>query len=401
VVAQVAMTLVLLVGAGLLGRSFLHLLDVRPGFRTTRAVVLDVSLPDADDDAALRQRTRFYDDLVARLRALPGVSEVGAVDALPLSGQSPGNGTFLIMSRPDEQLSMDDLPRLMKDSSRTGSAEFRLASGGYFRAMGVPLLRGRLFDDRDAPDAPHVALISASLAKARWPTEDPIGKVIQFGNMDGDLRPFTIVGVVGDVREASLATPPAPTFYAFYRQRPRRAGALNIVIQGPGRPDAIIAAARRAVHELRPDVPPRLRTIEAVVSGSVADRRFVLVLIGVFGGAALLLATLGVYSVIAYLTTQRRQEIGIRVALGARAEDVLRLVLEQGAALALVGIAVGTAVALALTRVISGMLYGVSATDPLSFAAVIVVLVAVALLASLVPARRAARVEPMSILRGG
>jgi putative ABC transport system permease protein len=396
-----AMTLVLLVGAGLLGRSFVRLLDVNPGYRTTRAVVLDLSLPRADDDAAMRETARFYDDLVARLGALPGVSEVGAVDAFPLAGRSPGNGTFLIMSRPDEPLDMGDLPRLMRDSSRTGSAEFRLASGGYFRAMGIPLVRGRLFDDRDAPDAPHVALISASLARSRWPAEAPIGKVIQFGNMDGDLRPFTIVGVVGDVREASLAATPAPTFYAVYRQRPRRASALDIVIQGPGRPQALITAARRVVHDLRPDVPPRFRTVEAVVSSSVADRRFVLVLLGVFGGAALLLATLGVYSVIAYLAAQRRQEIGIRVALGAQRGDVLRLVIRQGAALALAGIAVGALAALGLTRLLSGLLFGVSATDPLSFIAVIAVLVAVALLASYLPARRAACVEPMSILRGG
>src|SRR5262249_50921546 len=162
----------------------------------------------------------------------------------------------------------------------------------------VPLVRGRLFDDRDAPDAPHVAVISASLAKVKWPNEDPIGKVIQFGNMDGNLTPFTIVGIVGDVRERGLAYQPQPTFYAFYRQPPVRAGSMNIVMHVNRDPAAVIAAAGRAVHDLRPDIPPRLRTVESVVSGSIADRRFLLLLVGVFGSAALLLAALGVYGVI-------------------------------------------------------------------------------------------------------
>ncbi|HVE78593.1 MAG TPA: ADOP family duplicated permease, partial [Gemmatimonadaceae bacterium] len=226
VVSQIALTLVLLVGVGLLGRSFLRLLDVRPGYRTERAVVLDLSLPSpsgSDAAAEAARLGRFYDDLVGRLRAIPGVAEVGGVDAFPLTGRNPGNGTFLVMSSPDESVRMEDLTPLFRDSSRTGQADFRVASGGYFRAMGIPLVRGRLFDDRDAPDAPHAALISQTLARTRWPNEDPVGKVIQFGNMDGDLTPFTIVGIVGDVREASLAAEPRPVFYANVRQRARRA----------------------------------------------------------------------------------------------------------------------------------------------------------------------------------
>jgi predicted lysophospholipase L1 biosynthesis ABC-type transport system permease subunit len=244
-------------------------------------------------------------------------------------------------------------------------------------------------------------VISESLAKKRWPNEDPIGKVIQFGNMDGDLHPFTIVGVVGDVREAGLASEPLPTFYADYRQRPWVANGFNLVMQGNVENASVIAAARRAVSELRPDVPPRFRTIETVVSTSVADRRFTLLLIGVFGASALLLATLGVYGVISYLVTQRRQEIGVRIALGAQSADVMKLVLRQGALLAGIGIVVGGAAALALTRLIRGMLFGVSTTDPLAFFAVILSMLVVALLASFVPARRAAGIAPMSILRGG
>ena len=402
VVAQMALTLVLLVGAGLLGRSFMRLLNVDPGYRTERAVVVDLSLPWPDTPEQQRGIVRFYDELLGRLKVVPGVSEVGGTNAFPLAGASAGDGTFLIMKAPNEQLTMEQLGQLFNDKERTGNAEFRIASGGYFRAMSIPLVRGRLFDDRDAPAAPlHAAVINQALWKARWPNEDPIGKTIQFGNMDGDLTPFTIVGIVGDVREESLADPPRPTFYAFYRQRPRQASAVYVVMSGTAEPSAMMASARAVLRELRPDLPPRFRTIETVVAQSVADRRFVLLLVGVFGGAALLLATLGVYSVISYLVTQRKQEIGIRVALGAQTQDVLRLVLRQGALLALVGIAVGAVAAAALTRFVSGMLFGISPSDPVAFLGVILVLAAVALLASFFPARRASRVEPTSILRGG
>lgn len=402
VVAQVAATIVLLVGAGLLGRSFIELLEVNPGFRTQGSLVLDVSLPSGDHSDAWAARTvSFYDQLIGRLRGIPGVREVGGVTVLPLGDDDGGNGTFLVMSGADEPFDMNAFEQLMRDPSRTGEADYRVTSAGYFRAMGIPLVRGRLFDERDTRESQHVAVISESLAKTRWPNEDPIGKVIQFGNMDGDVHPFTIVGVVGDVREQGLASKPQPAFYVDYRQRPWVAYNFNIVMQGNVQNASVIAAARRAVSQLRPDVPPRFRTIEMVVSTSVADRRFTLLLIGVFGASALLLATLGVYGVISYLVTQRRQEIGVRIALGAQSSDVMKLVLSQGALLAGTGIVVGGLAALALTRLIRGMLFGVSATDPLAFAAVILCMLAVALLASLVPARRAAGIAPMSILRGG
>jgi putative ABC transport system permease protein len=399
VVAQMALTVVLLVGAGLLGRSFLRVLRVDPGYRTERMVVLDLSVPFPGDSFAARRVASLYDDLLGRLSALPGVTRVGGVNAFPLTGGQTSNGTFLVMSRVDEQIDFSRIEQIMKDPARTGEAEYRVASADYFRAMNIPLVRGRLFDDRDAPGAPHVALVSASLAQRKWPNEDAIGKIIQFGNMDGDLHPFTVIGVVGDVREASLAASPRPTLYAFYRQRPRAASSFNFVMQAQGDVAPLISAARRAVHDLRPDVPPRFRTIETVVAASIADRRFILVLIGVFGAAALVLASLGVYGVISYLVAQRQQELGIRVALGAQRIDVLRLVVGRGAALALIGIALGAAAAFALTRVLSNLLYGISATDPISFTAVIVLLVIVAMLASWMPARRAARIDPMRVLR--
>jgi predicted permease len=399
VVAQMAAALVLLVGAGLLGRSFIKLLSVDPGFRTDSALVLDLSLPYPTDEAAQRRTIQFYDDLIARLHGIPGVREVGAVNAIPLGDDGTANGTFIIMTSPTDSMDMATMSELFKNRSRTGNAEYRLASTGYFHAMKIPLLRGRLFDAGDGPDAPPVAVISQSLAEHRWPNENPIGKVIEFGNMDGDLRPFTIVGIVGDVRETSLAAPPLATFYGSYRQRPGR-GALNIVVQGAVETPTVIAAVRRIAREMRPDVPPRLRTVETVVSASVANRRFTLLLIGVFGVSALLLATLGVYGVISYLVTQRRQEIGVRIALGAQTSDVLRLVLREGAALGITGVAIGGIAAMALTRFLSGLLFGVSPTDPVAFGTVAVGLVAVALLASFIPARRAARIDPMSTLRG-
>ena len=401
VVAQMALTLVLLVGAGLLVRSFLRLTQIDPGYRTDRALVLDISAATGDDAAGMQQRVRLYDDVATRLAALPGVMTVGGINAFPLTGGNRSNGTFLVMSRIDEQLDMAQLPRLVQDPARSGDAEYRVAGPGYFKAMNIPVVSGRGFEDRDSPDASPVAVISASLAKAKWPNENPIGKIIQYGNMDGDLRPFTIVGVVGDVREASLADPPRPTFYANYRQRPRGAGAFNFVIQGDAPPEAIIPAARRIVSELRPDVPPRFRTIQTVVSQSVADRRFVLLLVGVFGAAAMVLATLGVYSVIAYVVAQRRQEIGVRVALGAQSSDVLQMVLRQGFMLAVAGVAIGTIVALFVGRLLSRFLFGVAPNDPVAFGGVILVLTLVALLASLVPALRATRVDPMTALRNG
>ena len=399
VVAQMALTVVLLVGAGLLGRSFVRVLRVDPGYRTDRIVVMDVSLPFAADSAAERREVALYDDVLSRVSVIPGVTRTGGANVFPLAGGSVSDGTYIIMHRIDEPLDFSRFQELFKDPSRSGHAEYRIASAGYFQALNIPLVRGRLFDDRDGPTAPHVALVSASLAKQKWPNEEAVGKIIQFGNMDGDLHPFTVIGVVGDVRESNLAEAPRPTLYAFYRQRPRKADTFNFVMQTSSDPAPIIAAARRTIRELRPDVPPRFRTVETVVSTSVADRRFILVLVGVFGLAALVLASLGVYGVISYLVAQRQRELGIRVALGAQRADVLRLVLGHGATLALVGVAIGGAAAFALTRVLANLLYGVSATDPASFGAVIALLAGVAVFASWMPARRAARVDPMSVLR--
>ena len=394
VVAQVAMAVVLLVGAGLFARSMASLLSVDPGFSPERKVVIDLSAGGSDTN-----RLRLYDQLLARFREIPGVTVAGGVNALPLSGGGAGNGTFIIMNSVNEQPDMSDLRGLMQNKERTGSAEFRVAGPGYFEAMGIPVKAGRVFEERDAMGTAHVGVISASLAKTRWPTEDPIGKVIQFGNMDGNLTPITVVGIVGDVHERSLESDPRPTFYVSYRQRPTSAYRFNFVLSTPGDPTSIVRSAERAVREVTPDIPPRVRTIEAIVSTSVAGRKFVLSLAGVFGAAALVLAALGIYSVISYLVAQRSREIGIRVALGAQSQDVVRMVLGEGIWLASAGIVAGAVISYWATDAIEKMLFNVSATDPLAFAGVMALLALVAVLASWVPARRASRTEAMEVLR--
>src|SRR6185312_5644946 len=229
--------------------------------------------------------------------------------------------------------------------------------------------------------------------------EDPIGKVIEFGNMDGDLTPITIVGVVGDVREESLAANPSLAVYVDYRQRPRYASMFNIVMTTPT-PAPVVNQMRRALKRLRPDLPVRMSTVEDLISTSLAQQRFMLLPVGVFGAIALLLASLGVYSVISYLVTLRTHELSIRVALGAAGSDILRLVLGQGVSLALAGTAIGVLGALGLTRLLKSALYDISPTDPGAFVAVAALLAVVALSASYLPARRAARTPPMNALRG-
>ena len=397
VLSQVAATVALLIGAGLLGRSLFRLLSIDPGFRVGSVVAMDVSFADDGEGAAVSaRRVRFHDETVARLRALPGVREVGVVNVVPLGGEG-ADGTFLITDR--EMRSFDDFDALMRDPALTGEAEFRVATDGFFRALGIRLVRGRLFGEEDGPETPHVALISESLARTRWPSEDPLGKRIQFGNMDGDLRLFTIVGIVGDVREAGLDREPRPTFYAYYRQRPAAAVTLTFLIHSDAAPAAVVSGARGIVHALDPELPPRFRTIEEIKAASLADRRFTLWLLGTFGVAALLLAALGIYSVTAYSVARRTREVGIRMALGAQPREVLGLVLAEGTRPVAAGAVVGILSALALTRLMRSLLFGVAPGDPQTVAAVALLLGVIALGACLVPALRATRVDPVIALR--
>ncbi|HET9533435.1 MAG TPA: ABC transporter permease [Blastocatellia bacterium] len=378
VVTQVALTMVLLVGAGLLIKSFVKVLEIDPGFRTESAVAMEISL----NDESAERRASFYQQLLERLAALPGVTAVGGVNGLPMAGGG-ANGQFLINNNPELK----------------GYGEFRVASPGYFNAMGMRLVRGRLFDQSDGPETQQVALISESLARQYFSEEDPLGKAIQYGNMDGDMRLLRVVGVVSDVREFGLEANARPTVYVHYLQRPRQAWGFAIVARTQGDVKTLIPAMRSAVEALSQDVPTNIRTLDQIFSSTLNNRRFSLVIFASFAAVALLLAALGIYGVTSYAVTQRTTEIGIRIALGAQVGDVLRLVIGDGMKSVLLGIVIGLGAALALTRLIAHLLFEVSATDPLTFAFVASLLIVVAFLACYLPARRATKVDPVVTLR--
>jgi predicted permease len=292
-----------------------------------------------------------------------------------------------------------DLDKLFRTATRKGEADYCPASEGYFRVLGIPLLRGRLFEDRDTMDAPHVALISESLAREKWPNTDPLGERIEFGNIEGDPRLLTVVGVVGDVHSESLEVPPRPTIYVNYRQRPQHTDRFTVLLRTSSEPSSLFTPAREIVRALDPNVPPSFHTLGEVFSASLKTRRFNLLLVAVFAGAALLLAVAGIYGVMAYSVERRSAEIGVRMALGASPQDVLRMILGQGITTILAGLACGTLGAYALTRTMESLLFGLSATDPLTFLCVALLLASVTLAACYIPARRATQVDPLVALR--
>jgi predicted permease len=398
VAAQMAITLVLVVGAGLLGRSLMKVLEVNPGFRVDKIVTMDVALPWVEDPKAKAGQGIFFSNLIGRLKQIPGVRKVGATSGLPMNeeGGLP-DGMFLLMTQNEMPKTMDGFDGLGKQKERLGSADFGVATDGYFQVLGIPLIRGRLFDERDGANSPHVAVISESLARDRWPNQDPIGHTIEFGNMDGDLRLLTIVGIVGDIHEYGLDRPPRPTVYVNLFQRPRAAITLTMLSDADTR--LVTSAARGILQDLNPEIPARFRTFSQVYSASLGSRRFNVILIGFFGIVALLLATAGVFGVMAYSVSRRTREIGVRVALGAASGDVLRMILGQGLCTIFIGVAIGIAGSLALTRTVESLLFGVTATDPLTFGGVTLLLVGAALLACFIPARRATQVDPMVALR--
>jgi putative ABC transport system permease protein len=405
VVGQIAITLVLVVGAGLLGRSLLKVLEVNPGFRMDKIITMDVSLPGIDwtDSKAKAGQAIFYRNLLDRLKQIPGVRKVGATSGLPMEGGLP-DGMFVLMTQnelPKIPNNLESLSRLFDDlfrhKERTGMADFCVATEDYFQALGISLLRGRIFDEHDGPDSPNVAVISESLARERWPGQDPIGHTIEFGNMDGDLRLLTIVGIVGDVHNYGLDAPPRPTVYVDLFQRPR--SPMTITMLSNADMQLVTSAARGILHDLNPDIPARFQTFSQVYSAALGSRRFNLILVSFFGIVALLLATAGVFGVIAYSVSRRTREIGVRVALGASSSNVLALILRQGLRTILIGIAIGLAASLALTRTMESLLFGVRPTDPLTFSAVILLVLVTALLACYIPARRATCVDPMTAIR--
>jgi len=374
----------------------MKVLAVNPGFRVDKIVTMDISLPWVEDPKVRAGQGIFFSNLLDRLKRIPGVRKVGAASSLPMDGGLP-DGLFLLMTQNEAPKSFDDFETLFRQKERQGNADFCVATDGYFRALGIPLLRGRTFDERDGADSPHVAVISDSLARERWPGQDPIGHTIEFGNMDGDLRLLTIVGIVGDVHEYGLDAPPRPTVYVNLFQRPR--AAITVTMLSDVDTQWVSTAARGILHQLNPEVPTRFRTFSQVYSASLGSRRFNVILIGFFGIVALVLATAGVFGVMAYSVSRRTREIGVRTALGAHSRDVLAMILGQGLRTILIGVAIGLAGSLALTHVVESLLFGVTATDPLTFVAVTLLLVAAALAACYIPAHRAAHIDPMVALR--
>ena len=382
VVSQVALTLVLLVGAGLLAKSFLKLIHIDPGFRTDGAVTMDISSPFPEEKQQKTQLAQFHQSLLERISQIPGVKAVGGINALPMTDRG-ADGQFLIDN----------------DPSNTGHAEFRVASEGYFDAMGIRLLRGRLFDKSDTPDSSHVAVISQALAQRGWPNEEPIGQRLQYGNMDGDKQLLQIVGVVSDVREYGLDLKAPATVYVSSLQRPGRTFDFSVVVRSQSDPAALSPVLRQTVQAMNSELPVSFRTLERIFSSSLDSRRFSLVIFGVFAVAALLLAIIGIYGVMSYATTQRTREIGIRMALGARPGNVLGLVMRHGIGLTVMGVVIGTGFSLVLTGLMQSLLFDVSATDPAIFGAIALLLTCVALAACYIPARRATKVDPMVVLR--
>ncbi|HJQ32684.1 MAG TPA: ABC transporter permease [Pyrinomonadaceae bacterium] len=381
VVSEVALTLVLLVGAGLLIKSFRQLLAVESGLDPRGVLTLDVSLPRTKYPEP-QQLASFYERLIEQAAALPGVESAGAVSVLPLAGSD--NSNFVQI----EGRAPQPAGQALRAGRRNVSAE-------YFRALGIPVKRGRAFTAADRQDAPPVVVINESMARSFFAGEDPVGKRIR----TGDKAPWAeVVGVVGDVRHRGLDVDTRPEMFFPHLQTPSRQ--MTLVVRTSGDPVALAGPLRERVRELDRDQPVgNVKTMEAWVAESVASRRFSVLLLGVFAAVAAGLAALGLYGVVSYSVAQRTHEIGLRVALGARPRDVLRLVIRQGMALTLLGTAAGLLAALALTRLMSSLLFGVGATDPATFVTVPALLLVVALLACYLPARRATKVDPMVALR--
>jgi predicted permease len=381
VVAEIALSLVLLVGAGLLLRGFAKLSGTEPGLVPDHLLTAHLPVPDTQLEKAT---PRLFRPLLEQVRNLPGVRSAAVVSMLPIQ-DAWTNGGFAIEGRPAPPPGQEPM------------AETRVASPGFFATLGVPLLRGRDFTEQDGTHGPDVVIINDTLARKHFPGEDPIGRRILYAPV-----PMTIVGVVGDVRQAGLDEEPLAEMYFPYglEEAVGFLGDAVLVLRTAGAPESLAAPLRGAVKTVDPTLPLYdVLTMQEVIDKSLASRRLNLWLLGFFAAVALVLAATGLYGVISYLVAQRTREIGVRMALGAQKSDVQGLVLRQAAALAGFGILLGVAGALAFTRVLDSLLYGVSSRDPLTFAALSALLAAVALLASWVPARRASRVSPMVAIR--
>ena len=385
IVAEVALSVVLLAGAGLLFRSFMRLQAVDAGFSSHQVLTarLSPSGTNFEDDA---DYINFYDKVLQRLNAVPGVQHAGAISTLPLA-KGPTTG-FRVEGRP--VLTRDHWAR----------TNFRNVTNDYFRAMSIPLLQGRGFTSQDTQTTPFVTVINQTVAQREFPGENPIGKRITFGRVDAQQQPvwFEIIGIAADVRSTELREEPDSELYFSQNQDPFNT--MWIVIRSSVEPASLSASVRQIVNEVDKSVPvSEVKPMDHIVSESVTQPRFNLFLLGLFSGIALLLSVAGIYGVTAYSVTQRTHELGIRIALGAQVSDVLRMILGQGMAVIGIGIVIGLAAAFVLMRFMNSLLFGVSATDPFTFAGITAVLIAAGLLACYIPARRATKVYPLEALR--
>ena len=384
-VSEIALSLVLLAGAGLLLRSFGRLVGVDPGFRPDHLLTMDVAVPSIHYPAGTAKPVTLYQTLMRRVTALPSVEAAGAVNVLPLSANFDTAGT--------------EPEGFTHGPGATPYPERYIVTPGYLTALGIRLLRGRLFTDADQAGTPLVVLISNTAAQRWWPNQDPIGRRVRVPGFDYGPQPWRmVVGVVEDVKQAALDAPRTMQIYLPHAQYGN--DYLTLVVRTKSDPLSLAPEIRRRAMQLDPDLAvSNIASMDQVLSDSVASRRFSTVILGALAGLGLILAAVGVYGVISYGVSQRTREIGIRVALGAARRDVLSLVVSQGMKILLIGAVSGTLLALLLTPIISGLLFGVSAVDPVAFLGSEVFLALVALLATYIPARRAANVDPLTALR--
>ncbi len=381
VVTQVALALVLLVGAGLMVKSFMNLLGVDPGFDPKNVLTLEYRVP-RNKYPEPQQQWRFHEQVVARVQALPGVESAAVVLALPHGG-NVGGANFILPDRP------------APPAGQELRAQTNRADPHYFRTMGIPLLLGRVFAEQDQPNASQVVVINQMMARRYWPNDDPIGKQVRL--LDPEVT-ASVIGVVGDVKHFSLDEPELSQIYLAYAQHPHIFATLAVRTSSEAM--SFSNAVRGAVWSVDKDQPVwKVRTLEWLLDRSLGPQRFLMLLLAVFSALALVLSAVGIYGVMSYAVSQRTREIGVRLALGAQPRDILRLVVKQGFVLAFIGIVIGLVTSLALTRLMKSLLFGVSATDPVTFAVIALLLASIALLACYVPARRATKVDPMTALR--
>ena len=386
VVAQIALSFVLAISAGLLLRSFEALSSVQLGYRTDGILVMYAHTPARTLPEYLAVG-RSFENLFGQLSGIPGVTSVAAAMGLP-TGQYGSDGAYAVEGK-----------QIFAPGQKLPYAGFRLASPGYFRTMGIPLSRGRDFSSRDLYDATPVAIISEALARESFPNQDPIGQRLQCG-LDSVGRWMTVVGVAGDVRQSSPASAPEPEMYMPLQQHPYFANELQVVIRTALDPTSLTGAVRREVRAMNPETAMKFTTMDAMVAGSISKPRFRMFLISSFAGLALILALVGVYGVMSFIITQRTSEFGLRVAMGARPADVVGLVLRGALRLAAIGLAIGLLISLAASRVMASMLFALKPTDAVTSAAVLIAVIPIILLAAAIPAWRVARIDPVTALRG-